>query len=243
MKINSVFFMMSMLLSTLSYAGAHWDYSGVEGPENWGKLSADFLACSAGKNQSPVDLKGTIKGRLKPVKFEYKTLASEIINNGHTIQANYTPGSTISIDGIRFELKQFHFHAPSENLINGKSFPMEMHLVHADKDGNLAVIGVMLKVGAANTAITKLWKQMPDKAEGKNSLTSKVSALDLLPGKQTYFRFNGSLTTPPCSEGVRWMVMKQAITVSKEQLQAFERTMQHANNRPVQPVNARQIIE
>ena len=243
MKKNISFLFAALLTSSAAYAGGHWEYSGEAGPESWGKLAPEFSVCAMGKNQSPVDLKGAIKGQLTPIKFDYKTNASEIINNGHTIQANYTPGSSITVDGVQFELKQFHFHAPSENLINGKSYPMEMHLVHADKDGNLAVVGVMFEEGAANAALTDLWKQMPEKADGKNVLAAQVNALKLLPQKQAYFRFNGSLTTPPCSEGVRWMVMKTSITASKEQLHAFEHTMHHANNRPVQAVNARPIIE
>lgn len=243
MKKNISLLLAAMLASPAAYAGAHWEYSGNEGPGNWGKLAPEFAACAMGKNQSPVDLKGAIKGQLAPIKFDYKTNAGEIINNGHTIQANYTPGSSISIDGVQFELKQFHFHAPSENLINGKSYPMEMHLVHADKDGNLAVVGVMFEEGAANPAIADLWKQMPEKADGKNALAAQVNALKLMPAKQAYFRFNGSLTTPPCSEGVRWMVLKTPITASKEQLHAFEHAMHHANNRPVQAINARPIIE
>jgi len=243
MKREIVFVMAAMLDSSVAFAGAHWEYSGEAGPANWGKLAPEFSVCSVGKNQSPVDLKGAIKGKLAPIKFDYKTNASEISNNGHTIQANYTPGSSITVDGVQFELKQFHFHAPSENLINGKSYPMEMHLVHADKDGNLAVVGVMFEEGAANAAIADMWKQMPEKADVKNALAAKVNASSLLPKKQAYFRFNGSLTTPPCSEGVRWMVMKAPITASKEQLHAFEHTMHHANNRPVQAVYARPIIE
>ena len=243
MKKNISFLLAAMLTSSLAYAGAHWEYSGAEGPDSWGKLAPEFAACANGKNQSPVDLKGAIKGQLAPIKFDYKTNAVEIVNNGHTIQANYMPGSTITLDGVQFELKQFHFHAPSENLINGKSYPMEMHLVHADKDGNLAVVGVMFEEGAANPALADLWKQMPEKGGEKNALAAQVNALKLLPQQQAYFRFNGSLTTPPCSEGVRWMVMKKPLTASKEQLHAFEHTMHHANNRPVQSVNARPIIE
>lgn len=243
MTKNISLFFAAMLASSAACAGAHWEYSGAEGPDSWGKLAPEFAACATGKNQSPVDLKGAIKGQLTPIKFDYQSNASEIINNGHTIQANYMAGSSITVDGVKFELKQLHFHAPSENLINGKSYPMEMHLVHADKDGNLAVVGVMFEEGAANSALADLWNQMPEQADGKNVLAAQVNALKLLPQKQAYFRFNGSLTTPPCSEGVRWLVMKTPMTASKAQLHAFEHTMHHANNRPVQPVYARPIIE
>ncbi|MFD2273331.1 carbonic anhydrase [Undibacterium arcticum] len=159
------------------------------------------------------------------------------------MQINYAAGSSVTVDSIRFELKQFHFHAPSENLINGKSYPMEAHLVHADKDGNLAVIAVMFKEGAENKALSKIWPLMPKDAGETNALSSPVAAAALLPAKRDYYRFNGSLTTPPCSEGVRWLVMKQPITVSKAQVEAFSHVMHHPNNRPVQAVNSRTVLK
>lgn len=180
---------------------------------------------------------------MQPIVFDYKGGSEEILNNGHTVQINAAPGSSITIDGDRFELKQFHFHAPSENHTNGKSYPLEAHLVHADKDGNLAVIAVMLTTGKANTALAKAWAQMPEKAGDQYGLTSKISPLEILPRNRSYYRFNGSLTTPPCSEGVRWLVMKQPVAASREQIEAFVHVMHHPNNRPIQPVNARPVLE
>jgi len=145
--------------------------------------------------------------------------------------------------GNTYQLKQFHFHSPSENLIDGKSYPLEGHLVHSDDKGNLAVIGVMFNVGEANPVLSAAWAVMPEKADGKNPLSAPVNAAGLLPSDQDYYRFNGSLTTPPCSEGVTWIVMKQAMTASQAQIDQFSKLMGHPNNRPVQPVNARPVLK
>jgi carbonic anhydrase len=234
-----------LLASTTSYAEGkvHWGYSGDVGPEHWARLSAEFGTCGSGKNQSPVNLSGMIKGNLPKMKVNYKVGGKEIINNGHTIQVNYAPGSTITVNGHTFELKQFHFHSPSENTIEGHSYPMEAHFVHADKDGNLAVIAVMYKLGEYNTELEKAWKFIPHEVGASNELHNMVSAKALLPHKHDYFRFNGSLTTPPCTEGVNWFVMKFFDTASQAQIDKFVHTMHHDNNRPLQPLNARLVIK
>ncbi len=221
---------------------AHWTYSGEGGPENWAKLSPEFGACT-GKNQSPINLTGFIEAELKQIKVSYQAGGNEILNNGHTVQVNYAAGSGISVDGIQFDLKQFHFHAPSENHVNGKSFPMEAHLVHADKDGNLAVVALMFKEGAENKALAKIWPLIPKNAGEKTALPSPFDAAKLLPPSKDYYRFNGSLTTPPCTEGVRWLVMKTPVSASQAQVKAFSHVMHHPNNRPVQPVNARPVLQ
>ncbi|NEX22993.1 carbonic anhydrase [Thiorhodococcus mannitoliphagus] len=220
----------------------HWGYSGNEGPERWSEISPEFAICSSGKNQSPIDLANFIKADLKPLAIDYQAAGNEILNNGHAIQINSAPGSKFSLDGHTYELKQYHFHAPSENLINGKSYPMEAHLVHADNDGNLAVIAVMFEEGKENQSIAQAWSKMPTQVGEKNALTPSVAAEGILPLKRRYYRFNGSLTTPPCSEGVLWLVMKDPVTVSKSQIEEFEHTMHHPNNRPVQAVNARAVM-
>lgn len=232
-----------MLLSSFAFSsdGAAWDYTGDTGPDNWARLSPEYGAC-AGSNQSPINLTGFIDAKLEPIVFNYDAGSAEILNNGHTVQVNTLPGSTISVDGIQFELKQFHFHVPSENLIHGKSYPMEGHLVHADKNGNLAVVAVMVTEGKASKALAKAWAQMPKEGE-THALSSDISPLDILPSNRDYYRFNGSLTTPPCSEGVRWLVMKQPISASKAQIKQFLQVMHHHNNRPVQAVNARPVLE
>lgn len=227
----------------ISAGGAHWGYSGHEGPEHWAELAPGYATCSAGKNQSPVNLTGMVEGDLPEIQINYATGGNEILNNGHTIQVNYAPGSTITVGGHEFELKQFHFHSPSENTIEGHAYPMEAHFVHADKDGNLAVIAVMFKAGEANAELEKAWGQMPMGAGDKQALSAPVNADILLPHRHDYYRFNGSLTTPPCSEGVWWMVMKYFDTASAAQIEKFTHTMHHANNRPVQPVNARLIVQ
>lgn len=232
-----------LLFSSFAFSsdGAVWEYTGDNGPDNWAELSPEYGAC-AGSNQSPINLTGFIDAKLKPVVFNYEAGSAEILNNGHTVQINTLPGSTITVDDIEFELKQFHFHVPSENQIHGKSFPMEGHLVHADKHGNLTVVAVMVTEGKVNNALAKAWAQMPKKGE-KLALSSDISPLEILPSKRDYYRFNGSLTTPPCSEGVRWLVMKHPISASKEQIDQFLHMIHHHNNRPVQPVNARPVLE
>jgi carbonic anhydrase len=174
----------------------HWGYAGEAGPENWSKLDGKFAMCGIGRNQSPIDLANFVEADLKPLKADYKAGAPEIVNNGHTVQVNYAPGSTLAVNGRTFELKQFHFHAPSENRIGGKSFPLEGHLVHADKDGNLAVVAVMFQEGAANPLLAKLWEKMPGKAGDKSALPQGLSVVQMLPKDRDYYRYNGSLTTP-----------------------------------------------
>lgn len=224
-------------------AAEHWGYSGEAGPENWARIDAKYTTCAAGRNQSPIDLANLVEAELKPLKLDYKAGAAEIVNNGHTVQVNYAAGSTLMVDGRSFELKQFHFHAPSENKIKGRQFPLEGHLVHADKDGNLAVVAVMFAEGAANPLLAKLWPSMPVKAGGKASLPTGLDVAPMLPGNHDYYRFNGSLTTPPCSEGVWWLVLKNPVTVSKAQVEQFSKTLGFANNRPVQPVYARPVLQ
>ncbi len=218
-----------------------WGYSGDTGPENWVKLSPEYSAC-AGSNQSPINIKDLVEAELEPVVFNYESSGSEILNNGHTVQLNIQPGSSILVDGIEFELKQFHFHLPSENQLHGKSFPMEAHLVHADKNGNLAVVAVLITEGEANQALAKAWQQMPEEGETL-ALEANISPLEILPTDRDYYRFNGSLTTPPCSEGVRWIVMKHNVSASKQQIDQFLHQLGHHNNRPVQAVNARTVLE
>jgi carbonic anhydrase len=233
-----------LFASSVAFAAGtpHWTYSGEEGPDHWARLSPKFGAC-AGKNQSPINLAGTIKADLKPITISYQAGGKEVVNNGHTAQVNYAPGSSISLDGVQYELKQFHFHAPSENQIDGKSYAMEGHLVHADKDGNLAVVALMFTEGAENEALAKIWSLIPKKADKTNPLPSPFDAAQLLPSNHDYYLFNGSLTTPPCTEGVRWLVMKTPVSASKEQVEAFSHVMHHPNNRPVQAVNARPVLQ
>jgi carbonic anhydrase len=227
----------------LAAGKTHWGYSGHEGPARWGDLAPEYSTCSSGKNQSPINLTGMIEGELPELKVNYNVGGNGIVNNGHTIQVNYAPGSYMAVGGRSFELKQFHFHSPSENTIEGHSYPMEAHFVHADKKGNLAVIAVMFKTGNHNTELEKAWSHMPMSGGSHITFLTAVDANMLLPHDHAYYRFNGSLTTPPCSEGVNWFVMKTVDSASKEQIEKFVHAMHHDNNRPVQPANARVIIQ
>lgn len=231
-------------ISTLAVASeeVHWGYAGKEGPENWAKLSPEFSAC-AGKNQSPVNLTDFIEADLNKIEFAYKPGGNKIINNGHSIQVNYAPGSAISVNGRTFELKQIHFHAPSENQIGGKTFPLEAHLVHTDQNGEIAVVAIMYAEGKENASLARFWPLMPTKPGMFKKLENIVSASELIPTERDYYLFNGSLTTPPCTEGVRWIVFKQPVALAKKQVEDFKQIMQHDNNRPVQPVNARPILQ
>ena len=225
------------------HGGAHWGYKGDVGPAHWGDLSEKFFMCKEGRNQSPIDLTGFVKAALAPVDMSYMPTPVKVKNNGHAIQVDYAAGSSLTVDGHTYALKQFHFHSPSENTIDGKSYPLEAHLVHADADGNLAVVAVLFEEGAENPTVAKVWRHMPMEAGKSETGAGTVNAADLLPASHDYYRFNGSLTTPPCSEGVLWIVMKGHPTVSAAQAEKLQHAVHGPNNRPVQPLNARVVLE
>ncbi len=235
--------------STIAFAAdehsaqPHWGYTGDTGPTHWGELSPDYAACAQGKRQSPVNITHADHAKLPIIEFDYKPSALDIINNGHTIESDYEPGSSITIDGKTYNLVQFHFHHVSENTLNGKHFPLEGHLVHKSADGKLAVVAVFFDEGRENPAIATAWANMP-KTEGKENkpIGVKINASQLLPDDREYFTFQGSLTTPPCTEGVTWLVMAHKMTVSKEQIAAFA-ALDPNDYRPVQPLNGRKIVE
>lgn len=222
----------------------HWGYEGDVGPEHWGELSDKFSLCATGTNQSPIDIKSNFDVELPAIDFAYKGQASKILNNGHTIQIDIENGSTISVEGKTFELKQFHFHSPSENTINGKSFPLEAHFVHRNKEENTyAVVAVMFEEGEENPILKSLWEKMPAEERSEEALPEGIDYSALMPEDKDYYRFNGSFTTPPCTEGVRWYVLKKPMTASKEQIEKFASVMKHPNNRNVQNIGARIIVE
>ncbi len=223
--------------------GPEWGYTGGLGPEKWGTLDPGFALCDTGRHQSPIDIRGFVDADLPALKPDYSPGGTEVVNNGHAIQVNYNPGSTLTVDGIPFTLQQFHFHTPSENHVSGRSFPMEAHFVHADADGNLAVLAVMFEQRATNIPLDELWKFMPRNAGGRTPLGGPFDASTLLPPSMDYYRFSGSLTTPPCSEGVRWLVLKDPVSVSSIQVDKLAEVLGHTNNRPIQPLNARTVIE
>ena len=221
----------------------HWTYSGAESPKEWGKLDPAYSLCSLGRAQSPIDVKNAKSADLPILKIDYHAEPLNIIDNGHTIQINYAPGSTLTVGDKTYTLKQFHFHHPSEEHINGKSFPLVAHLVHADADGHLAVIAVLFEPGTANPLIDTLWKNIPAEKEKAQDVPSvSVRVQDLLPSDRGYFTFAGSLTTPPCSEGVTWYVLKSHTSISLEEVAAFAKKYP-MNARPIQPINGREILQ
>jgi len=221
----------------------HWGYTGHTTPDKWGNLSEKYRECGTGLNQSPVNIVHSIHANLPALAPSYTSDSNYIVDNGHTVQVNMAPGSTVNIDNIQFELKQFHFHAPSENHIEGKAFPLEGHFVNLDKDGNIAVLAIMFEEGKENKELAKFWDNMTTKAGEIKELKLSKIANALLPKEKNYYRFNGSLTTPPCTEGVRWFVFKEPLTISKEQIAKFHNIMHVNNNRPIQPLDARVIVD
>jgi carbonic anhydrase len=222
----------------------HWSYNGSNGAENWGKLKPEFAACAAGKRQSPIDIRDGAKLELEPIRVDYKPSPLRILDNGHTVQVNYAEGSSLSVAGERYELKQFHFHKPSEERINGRVYDLVAHLVHQSVDGRLAVIAVLFESGPAQNAFIKgLWPHLPLEA-GREIAPQDVviDVNDLLPTQRTYYTYMGSLTTPPCTEGVLWLVMKNTVPISAEQVGVFGK-LYALNARPVQPGNGRLIKE
>jgi carbonic anhydrase len=219
----------------------HWSYSGNDGPAQWGLLSEDYVMCSDGKNQSPIDLAGAIDADLPELVFDYSNPGrTGEINNGHTMQVNIKPGNFALIRGEKYEVKQGHFHSPSEHSVDSKLYPMEIHLVHANERGELAVIGILFEEGAENEMLNKLDSFRPAHMAPS---TEPVDYNELITSRTEYFTYNGSLTTPPCSEGVLWTVLKNPLIASKEQIKRFHSTMGSDTNRPVQPQNSRAILE
>ena len=184
---------------------------------HWGKLDSSYAACSLGHTQSPIYIAHAKPADLPTLKLDYKVIPLDIINNGHTIQVNYTSGSTLTVGDKTYTLKQFHFHHPSEEHVNGKGFPLVAHLVHADADWHLAVVAVLLEQGNANPLIDALWKNIPSERDKPQDIPSvSVNVQDSLPAEHSYLTYAGSLTTPPCSEGVTWYVLKSHAAVSAE---------------------------
>lgn len=218
----------------------HWSYAGHGGPAEWGDLDQAFATCKLGKVQSPIDIRGAKAADLPAIKFDYKPSPLRVIDNGHTIQVNYAPGSSIDVGGTRYELVQFHFHKPSEEKIDGTSHAMVIHLVHKGADGKLVVVAVLLDGGGASPTINAIWKNVPKEKSKEASAKATVDAATLLPGDRGYYTFLGSLTTPPCSEGVRWFVLKTPVKIAESEIMAFGK-LYPMNARPTQPLNGRTI--
>jgi carbonic anhydrase len=231
--------------SAAAHADAHWSYEGDTGPANWAKLKPEFNVCAIGQRQSPIpiDDSATLQGPAEPIGFNYRPSEGSVVNNGHTIQVDVAPGNSIAVRSGNFDLLQFHFHHPSEEQVNGQRFPMVAHLVHKSAEGQLAVVAVLLTTGEANPAIDTVWKYLPVDSGDRVKLPPGVLNLpDLLPKDQRYYQFMGSLTTPPCTEGVLWMVLKTPVTLSPAQIRLFGQLFPN-NARPVQELNGRPVRE
>ena len=220
----------------------HWDYAGNVGPDAWGRMRPEFSKCATGQRQSPIDIRGGIAVDLEPIKFDYRPSAFSVIDNGHTVQVNVEPGNAITITGKRYELVQFHFHRPSEERINGRQYDMVVHLVHKDADGHLAVVAVLLDRGSAQSIVQTVWNNLPLEKGDEVRAGTRIDVAQLLPDDKRYYTYMGSLTTPPCSEGVLWMVMKQPVPISADQVAIFAR-LYPMNARPIQQADGRLIKE
>lgn len=224
-----------------------WDYEGPRGADHWSALDPDYALCNVGKEQSPIDIRDTQKAQLPTLRFEYKREAVKYVtNNGYTIRVNYHDapgtGNFLFVGGKRYQLMQFHFHRPSEEYVHGRQYAMVLHLMHKADDGEVAGVAVLLKTGSANPLIEQLWKHMP-KAEGQQEAGGlEVDPADMLPHDTGYYMYTGSVTAPPCTEGVKWFVLKTPVDVSTEQIKAFAALYPH-DVRPLQPLNGRIVRE
>src|SRR5215469_1339443 len=223
-------------------ADVHWSYSGAGGPDHWGTLESDFAVCASGSQQSPVNIAGAVPTSIGELEIDYRPTELKILNNGHTVQVNYDDGSTLAVRGSAYMIKQFHFHTPSEHTVDGKHADMELHIVHQDTSNNYAVLGVFMDEGAENKTLKAIWSAMPFKETGEKTITGIwINVADLLPAARGYYEYTGSLTTPPCSQSVRWLVLSQSIALSSAQIATFRRAFP-MNARPVQPLNSRTIF-
>ncbi len=227
-----------------------WGYEAENGPDVWGQLSPEYSLCAVGRHQSPIDLVNPMPAELPAIAFNYQPTPLDIRHTGHTIEVGYPvgkpadsdTGNWLEVDGTRYQLLQFHFHTPSEHTVAGELFNMEMHLVHKSEDDTLAVIGVLIEKGSENAAFNPIWAHLPTApGEAKRIENVTFNVEDLLPNTRHTYRYEGSLTTPPCSEGVKWFVVTTPIEMSEEQISAFAAII-HRNNRPVQPLNGRELL-
>ena len=224
-------------------AEVHWSYEGESGPQAWGRLKPEFNACATGQRQSPINIDDTmtLQGPAEALQFDYLPSSASVVNNGHTIQVDVQGDSSLTVRGANYRLLQFHFHNPSEERINHKAFALVAHLVHRNPEGQLAVVAVLFEPGAANALVNKVWTYMPlDVGDRVRMPAGALNLAELLPRDQRYYQFMGSLTPPPCSEGVLWMVLKQPVPLSREQLRLFAQLFPN-NARPVQPLNGRAV--
>ena len=221
--------------------GVHWAYEGINGPERWGELSPEFIQCKVGLNQSPIDITDSIEADLPPLVLDYTSKTIDLTNNGHTAQVNVEPGSYLRVEGEEFELLQFHVHVPSEHRVNGKPFLLEVHYVHQNARGQLAVVGVLYREGQDHPKLTRYLLEVPTEIGKPVKFEVPLGNLRVVEADKAYYRYNGSLTTPPCTEGVRWYVLKEVMTVSKKRRDVFNKLIGDDARGP-QPINARPVL-
>ncbi|WP_243420348.1 carbonic anhydrase family protein [Janthinobacterium sp. 78] len=222
--------------------GTHWSYEGDSGPANWSKINVDWAKCGNGSRQSPIDIRDGMKVELEQISFDYRPSSFSVVDNGHTVQVGVSGGNYITVQNRMFELQQFHFHRPSEERINGKAFEMVVHLVHRDAEGRLAVLALLLERGAPQATIQTVWNNLPLEKFETMQPTILLDPAEMLPVRRDYYTYMGSMTEPPCSEGVLWLVMKQPVQASPAQMALFSR-LYPLNARPIQPANGRIIKE
>lgn len=220
----------------------HWGYLGNIGPDHWADLSPDFVLCKHGVNQSPINIRETIDAELGLLEFDYSRRATSVVNNGHTLQLNVEPGNWMRVEGDQFELVHIHFHSPSEHQYKGEKFPLEAHLVHQNAKGELAVVGVMFRLGEEHSDLAKIGSAAPSHVGESKPIVFDVGKMTLHASHEQYFRYSGSLTTPPCSEGVRWFILKQTSHISQQQIDNFVRLIGEDARGP-QPQNARIVLQ
>lgn len=229
--------------SALSQNSAHWDYYGKTGPLGWGRLDPAYRACSEGHEQSPIDIHGAhLDKALQPIDFHYMAGGVTVENTGNTILVHVHPGSYIVADGIRYDLQYFDFHHPSEEAVKGKLADMDVHLVHKSADGKLAILAVRFSVdrGDPNAIMAAIWEHLPATAGGEEKIDAMINPGGFLPGDRGYWTYMGSLTAPPCTEGVRWFVFEQPVSMSLTQLRSFT-ALFRMNSRPLQDAHGRRI--
>jgi carbonic anhydrase len=226
----------------LSAGGPHWNFeAGADGPEHWGDLDPAFRVCGIGSQQSPIDVGGGVEAQLPQLTFAWANAAGTIVNTGHTIQVNASPGSTLTAGGARYTLVQFHFHHPAEHQVDGKVFPLEAHFVHEKDGGGLGVIGVFMAAGKSNPVFKKVVETMPATEGPPVAAGAGIDPNGLLPQSRGYYRYEGSLTTPPCSEVVDWMLFTAPIEVAEAEISAFAKLFP-MNARPLQKANRRFVL-
>ncbi|SFB23558.1 carbonic anhydrase [Azotobacter beijerinckii] len=246
-KVIAVPVLLALAISSAVASESHqdkpdWTYEGHTGAEHWGNLHADYATCRRGQAQSPIDIQHTTVagGELPAIAFKYAESPARVANNGHTVQIDFDSAGHIKLGDDNYTLHQFHFHTPSEERLNGEHYPLVAHMVHRSDAGELAVVAVLFKEGEKHEALERVFAAMPAKIHGKVELAEDFHPAHLLPEDQDYYHYIGSLTTPPCTEGVRWHVLKQPVEVSAEQIAAFKQ-LYPMNARPLQPLNGRTV--